>query len=144
MYICIQYICIQLTYANVHTGALVEARDLQMISLRAACRECCPSLYRQLRPCVAPDNPRCGRHNGTPRLRPVAMRTVLLSILSPAEDCGNAFNHAPALGVDVARRRAHVYVAVSGIGCVTGYQVIRYSQKPIRSNSNLALLGKID
>ena len=33
------------------------------------------------------------------------------------------------------------------LGCVTGYQVIkviRISQKPIRSNSNLALLGKID
>ena len=31
------------------------------------------------------------------------------------------------------------------LGCVTGYQVIRViRKKPIRSNSNLALLGKID
>ena len=40
------------------------------------------------------------------------MHTVLLSILSPAEDSGNAFNHAPDSEVDVARRRA--CVAVSG------------------------------
>ena len=33
------------------------------------------------------------------------------------------------------------------LGCVTGYQVIRVIRifaKPIRSNSNVALLGKID
>ena len=48
---------------------------------------------------------KCRRHNGTPSLRPVAMCTVLLSILSPAED---AFSHAPASEVDVTRRRARV------------------------------------
>lgn len=73
----------------------------------------------------------CERHNEALGLRPVAMCTVLLSTLSPAEDNAKAFSHALASGYDVARRWAWV---ASYVG-YTVQQVLSNGKDPGRSHT---------
>ncbi len=74
-----------------------------MISLRDACRECLPSLFRQHSPwrpseeTSAPQNWQWwGAQMAVPSLRPTAIRSEGLSKRRPTEEIGRACNQAPA------------------------------------------------
>ena len=93
-------------------GTFAETSERWMMSLISPCLECRPWLHLQLKPWVAywsTSSPQwaqmCGRHNGHPNLRPMAMLIVSSSIRRPREEAGRAFNHAPDSLAEATERR---------------------------------------
>ena len=83
-------------------GMFAEESDLKMTLLRAACLECLPSLFLQLKLCLpkeSTDWPHLwhwwGEQRGVPRRRPTAILTESSSSRRPRFEIGKACNQAP-------------------------------------------------